>query len=291
MTIKHLVLSGGGPIMFQELAILQELERNNYLTVSNIETIYGTSAGAIVGILISLKFDWTTLNDFLIKRPWNNVFPIHVQNILDSYGKRGLFDIKTVEKAFKPLLDAKDLSLDITLEDFFKYSKIDIHMFAFDINQSKTIDISHKTFPTLQLLTAIQMTCALPILMAPVCIDNMCIMDGGVSCNYPLNNCISSGINIDEILGIKNKCSEHPLITQDSTLFDYIFGFIYKAIFRLNTDDEQQPIKNEIVSDSNNLTIEILSNALKNMEVRRELFEKGTNEARLFLQNSGQEFL
>ena len=287
MTIKHLVFSGGGPIMIQILAALQELEAKDFLHMSNIETIYGTSAGAIVATLIALKFDWDTINDYIIKRPWQDVFPIHITHILDSYGKRGIFDHQTVEKCFKPLLDAKDIPIDISLLDFYHYSNIEIHMFAFDINQYKTIDISHVTFPELPLLTAIQMSCALPVLMAPVCMNNMCIMDGGVACNYPLNYCIESGKKTDEILGFKNKYSNaitQTIINEESTLFDYILGFIYKAIFRLNTDD-QYTIEYEVECDTSYITIELLQNALSNVEVRRELFDKGISTAQTFLQN------
>ena len=57
MTIKNLVISGGGPIMVQVLGAIQHLEKNNFVDLKNIETIYGTSAGAIVGILICLKYE------------------------------------------------------------------------------------------------------------------------------------------------------------------------------------------------------------------------------------------
>ena len=172
MTIKHLIISGGGPIMVQILSTIQELEKNNYLNINDIESIYGTSAGAIIGILISLKYDWETINDYIIKRPWQDVFPIKVQNILDSYTKRGIFDIKTIEKCFKPLFDAKDIPLDINMEDFFKLTNVELHMFAFEINQYKVEDISYLTYPKLPVLQAIQMTCAIPVLVTPVCIGD-----------------------------------------------------------------------------------------------------------------------
>ena len=76
MTIKHLVISGGGPIMVQVLGAIQNLEKNNFIDMKNIESIYGTSAGAIVGILICLKFDWETINDYIIKRPWNSIIKL-----------------------------------------------------------------------------------------------------------------------------------------------------------------------------------------------------------------------
>ena len=50
MTIKHLVISGGGPTLIQVLGAIQHLETNDFLHMSTIETIYGTSAGAIIPI-------------------------------------------------------------------------------------------------------------------------------------------------------------------------------------------------------------------------------------------------
>ena len=284
MTIKHLVISGGGPILIQILGAIQHLEKNNIVKMNELESIYGTSAGAIIGILICLKFDWETINDYIIKRPWHDVFPIKVQNIFDAYTKKGIFDIKTVEKCFKPLLDAKDISMDINLEDFYKITKIELHVFSFEINEYKIQDISHLTHPKLSLMMAVQMTCAIPILITPVCFDDKCYIDGGMACNYPLNYCIESGKLPDEILAFKNKYKdEKAKISTDSTMIDFLLGFIFKAVFSINKDHTQSKIKNEVICDVTYLTIEILKNALSNIDVRRDLFNQGTETALRFL--------
>jgi predicted acylesterase/phospholipase RssA len=252
--------------------------------MNELESIYGTSAGAIIGILICLKFDWETINDYIIKRPWHDVFPIKVQNIFDSYTKKGIFDIKTVEKCFKPLLDAKDISMDINLEDFYKITKIELHVFSFEINEYKIQDISHLTHPKLSLMTAVQMTCAIPILITPVCFDDKCYIDGGMACNYPLNYCIESGRLPDEILAFKNKYkNEKAKIASDSTMIDFLLGFIFKAVFSINKDHTQSKIKNEVICDGSYLTIEILKNALSNIDVRRDLFNQGVETADRFM--------
>jgi predicted acylesterase/phospholipase RssA len=293
MTIKHLVISGGGPIMIQILAAIQHLEQNSFLHMIDIESIYGTSAGAIVGVLICLKFDWETINDYIIKRPWQDVFPVKVQNIFDAYTKKGIFDVKTIEKCFKPLLDAKDIPMDINLEDFYNFSKIEIHFFSFEINEYRVQDISHLTHPKLSLMTALHMTCSLPLLVTPVCIEDKCYIDGGFYCNYPLNFCIESGKEPDEILGFKNKYSDDKNnINSESTLLDFLLSFLFKAVFSVNTDHIQKPLKNEVICDAKYLTIDILRNALSNMEARRGLFNNGTESAVKFLstlQNSIQE--
>jgi len=293
MTIKHLVISGGGPIMVQVLGAIQHLEENNFVDMKNIESIYGTSAGALVGILICLKYDWETINDYIIKRPWHDVFQINVQNIFDAYTRKGIFDIKIIEKCFKPLLDAKDISMDITLEDFFAISNIELHMFSFEINEYKVQDISHLTHPKLSLLTAVQMTCGLPILVKPVCIDNKCYIDGGLATNYPLSYCIESGKLPDEILGFKNKYNdEKNNINEESTILDFLLSFLFKAVFSISKSHVQPQIQNEVECDARYLTFDILRNALSSIDVRRDLFKNGTDSAIKFLsilENSIQE--
>jgi len=286
MTIKHLVISGGGPSMIQSLAALQQLEENGFVNMKNIETIYGTSAGALVGILICLKYDWETINDYIIKRPWHDVFPIKVQNILDAYTKKGIFDIKTVEKCFKPLLDAKDLSMEITLEEFYKFSNIELHFFTFEINEFKMEDVSYLNYPTLPLLVAVQMTCGIPVLITPVCLDNKCYIDGGIVCNYSLKYCVESGKKDEEILGLKNKYDKNSsLINIDSTMLDFLMTFLFKTVNSLNMDHIQPVIKNEVIFNTSHLSIDVLKNALRNIEVRKDLFNAGKETAVKFYEN------
>ena len=284
MTIKHLVISGGGPTMVQALGAIQHLEQNNFVNMNNIESIYGTSAGAIVGILICLKFDWETINDYIIKRPWHDVFPIKVQNIFDAYTKKGVYDVKTIEKCFKPLLDAKDIPMDINLEDFYKVTNIELHMFTFEINEYKVQDVSYLTHPKLSLITAIQMTSALPVLITPVCIDDKCYIDGGMACNYPLSYCIESGKSPDEILGFKNKYGANKnFINSETTILDFLLSFLFKAVFSVSTDNNQPVIKNEVVCDTQYLNLDVMRSALTSAEVRKDLFNNGTQIGALFL--------
>ena len=284
MPIKHLVISGGGPTLVQALGAIQYVEQQKFIDLSNIETIYGTSAGAILGTLICLKFDWETINDYIIKRPWHEVFPINVQKIFDAYTKKGIFDCKTVEKIFKPLFSAKDIPLDINLQDFYNYSKIEMHFFAFDINDFKIEDISYKTHPNITVITALQMTCSLPVLVAPVCIENKCYIDGGIVCNYPLNKCLEL-YNQDEILGIKNQYDKNDSnrVDSNSTMLDFLMSFVFKIIQNMDTGDKQTSIKNEIICKADFLSIDYLKTALYSMDVRKELFNSGTVFAKEFL--------
>ena len=168
MTIKHLVLSGGGPIGFNELGALQQLEKNGFWKINDIETIYATSVGGIISVLLCLKFDWETINDYFIKRPWNDVYKIKLDQLFNAYHKKGIFDTKISEIFYKPFFSARDISLEVTLKEFYEISNIEIHLFTFDINNFELCDISYLTHPDLSLLTAVYMSSAIPILFSPI---------------------------------------------------------------------------------------------------------------------------
>ena len=285
MTIKHLVFSGGGPSLLQTLGAIEHLDTMKYIDLNAIETIYGTSAGAIVGTLLCFKYDWTTLKDYMLKRPWLDVFPIKVQHIFEAYTKKGVFDIKTVEKCFKPLMDAKDIPLNTTLKDFYEYSKIELHLFTFEINNFHLVDVSYLTHPTLPLLTAMQMTCGIPMLVMPVCIEDKCYIDGGIMCNYPLQFCLESGKKEEEVLGFKNQydSTNESHVHSDSTIVDFIMCFLFKIIHNLSITDKQPRIKYEVICATRLISIDFFKSSLSTYEARLELFNSGVEHAKKFL--------
>jgi predicted patatin/cPLA2 family phospholipase len=128
------------------------------------------------------------------------------------------------------------------------------------------------------------MSCALPVLVTPVCLDDKCFIDGGIGCNYPLNYCIESGKEEESILGFKNVlCDEKTIIDAESTLLDYILKFIFKAVLNLDNRAMQPIIKNQVIFEAQYLTLDILKNAMTSVDTRRGLFEKGKLAAKKFL--------
>jgi len=284
MTIKHLVFSGGGPTMVQTLGSVQHLEKNHFINMNEIETIYGTSAGTLVGTLICLKFDWETINDYIIKRPWQDVFKIQIQNIFDAYTKRGIFDIILIEKWLKPLFDAKDLSLNITLKEFYEYSNIELHFFTFEINDFQLHDISYITHPELLLTQALLMTCSIPFLITPLLVDGKCYVDGGIVCNYPIKYCLENGKNMDEILGFKNKYNlKNTPVNEESTILDFMFSILFNIMYSLASKHIVPSIKYELLCDTEFISFQFLKNSLTSIEARKELFKSGTSAAEVFL--------
>jgi predicted patatin/cPLA2 family phospholipase len=130
------------------------------------------------------------------------------------------------------------------------------------------------------------MTCGLPILLTPVCIDNKCYIDGGIVCNYPLNYCIKGipNINIDEILSFKTEYTQtNTTIHLNSTMLDFVMNFLFKLIYSLSTDNIQPKIKYELLCSTDKLSIGALKKALFDINIRNELFQIGIEEANEFL--------
>ena len=285
MPIKHLVIPGGGPTGIKALGALQYLEQNGFWSIHEIETIYATSAGAILSVLLCLKFDWETVNDYIIKRPWHEAYQININQIFECYYKKGLFDKNITQIFFKPFFDAKDISMEITLKEFFEYSNIEIHLFTLEINNFEIIDLSYKTHPDLLLLTAVQMSSAIPMLISPVCIDNKCYVDGGVTCNYPINQCILRADSIDEIFGLRNKYvnSDDNIVKNESTILEYVMNFINKLVNNVSLRFEEENIPNELIYDTELMNFSNIQAALSSKELRQSLIESGVEAGKNFL--------
>jgi predicted acylesterase/phospholipase RssA len=292
MTIKHLVFTGGGTTAILKcLSAYQFLETQKFVSTDQIESIYGTSAGCIVGILICLKYNWDHVNSYIIDRPWNELFRIKIQQIFELYNKKGIYDINIIEKIFKPLFDVQDVSLDITLEDFYKFAKIELHFSTFEINSFKLIDVSYLTHPKLKLLQALQMTCGLPIIVVPVCIENGIYIDGGFKNAYSINTCLDSGKKSDEILGFKNNYTNTPIeIKKETNFIDFIFSFMFKIIKSVAVYEDNK-IEHELEFDSPFIDISILKETTEKKELRIALFEEGKNVAEKFLLDKNMQSL
>jgi predicted acylesterase/phospholipase RssA len=295
MPIKHLVLSGGGPIGISFLGALEYLSNEKYINNDEIESIYATSIGTVMATILCLNYDWPTINKYIIERPWQHIFKVNAKQIMDIYSNKGLYDITVIEKIFKPLLEAKDLLLTITLKEFCAYCKKDLHFFAFDLNTYQTIELSNKDYPDLSLLKAIYISCSLPGIVIPTIMDDKCLIDGGSLANFPLNYCLRDHPNKDEILGFnylyKNddgtECSGNNIINDESDMLDFILALSLNSINYITSSLKYNKIINilEFSSNSTMLSIDNMTYVVGTIEGRQTLFDKGREVAVKFVKN------
>ena len=97
MTIKHLVIGGGGPFGLSAIGALKYLHEKEFWNIKNIKSIYATSVGALVAVYISLNYDYDYIIEYLVKRPWEKLLEeIGVENIIELYNNKGLVNIYSI---------------------------------------------------------------------------------------------------------------------------------------------------------------------------------------------------
>jgi predicted acylesterase/phospholipase RssA len=283
--IKHLVIPGGGTTGMIAYGALKETHESGVWNIENIESIYGTSAGAIVGVILALKYDWKTLDEYLIKRPWQNICNFNMYAIIESFQKRGIFNIDIIKGIFSPLFLAKDIEIDVTLEEFYKITKIELHFYTSDLNAFKLVDISHKTHPDWNVIEAIYASACLPIFFAPFEKDGKYYADGGIFLNYPLSPCIKCGNKPEEILAIWKRNIEvsQDKVTSESTLFDYVLILLNKTLHNIIMSSENiMHTQNEIEINCPFVSIYDLYKMSSSVEERTRLIEEGMKSGRLY---------
>jgi predicted acylesterase/phospholipase RssA len=278
--IKHLVITGGGIAGVITYSILRESCKSGIWNIENLESIYGTSAGAIICVFIALKYEWSEIDDYIIKRPWENVFKFDINAFLRSFDSKGILGKKIIEEMLNPLLKGKDLETTITMKELYEYSKIDIHIFSTEIHNYETIDISHKTHPDWRVIDAVYCSAALPIIFMPYLKDGACYSDGGITNNYPIYACLNNGANPDEIFGITlpKKQDTTQTITEKSSLFDYlsfILNKMYKQAYLYSMEKKDYAIKYEIELENVNDVIYDFVNVSSSEKERSRLLDNG----------------
>jgi predicted patatin/cPLA2 family phospholipase len=135
------------------------------------------------------------------------------------------------------------------------------------------------------------MSSSLPGLFIPTIIENSCYIDGGIMCNYPINECLRDHPNEDECLGIVysykggDKSTINVSVDETSSLLDYVNCITINSVNYIRDSIKIIKIKNVVkcIVDFNPLTIGIMSEMIQNQNMRKEWFEIGVNDAKIFL--------
>jgi len=276
--IKHLVISGGGVTGFSAYGVLRESNKAGFWNIENIESIYGTSIGAVLAILLALKYSWEDLDDFFLKRPWQNVFKIDIHDAFLAYEKRGIYDKKIIEEFLLAPLLGKDFDQHTTLGEFYEKTGISIYMNSVNLNNYSSVLISHITHSEWTVIDAVYCSACLPIMIAPFIKDGNCYIDGGAIVNYPLEFCIQNGAKHDEIFGITLAKVDQSIniVTEQSTLFDYM-SILLSKIYEHACHDHVQNynIKYEIALENAVVSIYDMISCMSSMEQRHLFITKG----------------
>lgn len=314
--IKHLVISSGGPGGHMMYSVLRTLNLKGIWEFKNIKTIYGSSIGSFISIIIALQYDWQVMDDYLIKRPWEKIYNspssthdssasaasaaataaasataafTEAKNKLDYvirlYSNHGVYGFKEFSEMLRPALQGKDIPVNITFQEFYDRTGKEIHFMVTELNKFQMIDFSYKTHPNQSLVEACYMSCCYPFGFTPIYRDGCCYLDGGIINDYPVNDCIrQQKCNIKEILGVRIHWERKPTnLTDKSSLIQFISTFFNQLKTNLFENQITQAIPNEVVCISKIFSSQEWLNWMRDENYRRELVLRGETFANVFL--------
>jgi predicted patatin/cPLA2 family phospholipase len=283
--IRHLVLSGGGIWGLKTFGALRVAVDSNILDISKLETIYCTSVGCMIGVLLAMKFDFSIIEEYMIKRPWQHVWGINMNHILNIFQTHGIYQISFISEYLSPFFKALDYPADITIQQFYEKTGIEMHIYVTELNHFESIDISYKTHPEWTVVDAIYTSCCVPILFSPVIKNDKCYIDGSLVMNYPLIKCINDigSQNTNKILAIlltyeENNQSTSGKLTENSSFIDYIMVLMQRFLqSRFFMSDMSCKIPYEMRMSSPEFTLEYINLCINSHEKRREIWNEGSN--------------
>jgi NTE family protein len=280
--IQHLVLSGAGIYILIQIGLLDYSIQQEIIQLKNIKSIYSTSAGSIISILLLLSIPIHEIRDYVIQRPWGKFFDVNFLTLSDT---KGIISSDHLYNMIKPFMLAYDIPDTFTLLDLYNKTNVDLHIFTTKLNDMITVDLNHTTHPDITLYEAISMTASLPIMFTPVCYKNEYYIDGGVLNHCPIPPTIYDNHDSFFIINIIANIQEY---THDTSIIDYITIMFLKTLnilcfkehhVHINNCKHYYPIKTEISM----FDIQSWNETFNNIEYRKKLYDIGYNYSKKVL--------
>ncbi len=188
---KNLVFEGGGVKGIAYVGAMEVLDKEGIL--NNIERVAGTSAGAMVAVLVGLKYSAEEVKDVLWHLDFKNFmdksgfFLTNTARLLKEYGwYKGDFFRQTMAD----LIQRKTGNGEITFGELAATKKYrEIYLVGANLSSGLSELFSHKTTPQMKVADAARISMSIPLFFASVKggkNKEHLYVDGGLLENYPI---------------------------------------------------------------------------------------------------------
>lgn len=264
-----LVLSGGGVKGIAHLGVIDYYKDQGRFSNEYVKEYVGTSVGSIICTL--LMCDYTPWDIFSCI--YKQKFAIPVLNIMTILQDFGLFNIDSIIECVREMIMTKYEKIPTMLE-LYQLTGKKLTITTTNISTYSPCYISYITKPDLDIMTAIKMSCSIPLIFKRIDYQGEYFVDGGIVNNFPIDQ-VSR--NCNNTLGIV------LIDKQVKSNNDNILSFIYKLSglsVRLLTEksciDNEQEIL--VISLDDIFSFDFGIEPDKKMD----LLSKGYNIAKLF---------
>lgn len=279
--IKSIIISGGGHSVFTFYGIIKQALQSKYIVYENLESLYGTSAGSLICLLIALNIETEVLDNYLINKPWQELFHLTFDSFMHLYETFGIFKNDIFVDIFSHLFAYKEMDVNITFEEFYQYNNLDIHLYSTKLENLEYTDFNHLTTPKMKVLDAIHASCAVPFIFPPYKQDTAYYLDGSIMIDLPLEPALIKH-DKEEVLVIK-KFSEYIVLKENPNLLDYM-GFVFVNLIHKIIRCNNQHIENFIVVKDNTVSLDDILQMASQKEKRNTAIQYGMDLFELFYQ-------
>lgn len=278
--IRNLVFEGAGIRGIAYSGVVAALSATpvgqSHSPISQVEKVAGTSAGAIVALLVSLGYDAEEIQSLIAGtdfRKFNDgrfFFPGGIHRTSKFFGwYRGV----RFEQWLKELVSRKTGDADISFETLYRKGFKDLYVTGTCINQQQLVVFSRYTYPRMKVRDAVRISMSIPLYFEAVFIDKAgsvvrhprqktgldIMVDGGITGNFPLHifdslqqpNPATLGFRIDRDEQIQQDHSAGTIAPMEVNSLKQYLGALYNfTIENLNGQQRTAADRTRTVSIS-----------------------------------------
>jgi NTE family protein len=222
--IDTLCFSSGGLYGFLIIGCMKKLIEDEYIKLENIKKIVSTSAGSICALFYILGYTNNEILKYIHSVDLENIMnESSIDNLLINFG---LNDGEYLQNKFSEIINAKLNVTDITFKELYEKTNIEFCILVTNFTKSRQEIFSHIETPELLLITALKITCCIPLIFKPILLNDNYYLDGALISNIGLDIC-----NPDTTLGflINNEVENRKL----ESINDLLLGMLNIVIHNL----------------------------------------------------------
>lgn len=249
--ITSLVLSGGAVKGLAYIGVLKYIEENPDM-FTNITEYIGCSIGSFASLLFILGYNHTTLENIFNNYNLELLKSLKVSNFFKEYG---LDSGKKIKNFIRLFIKTKGLDEDITFRDLYKLTNKKMIAVVSNVNERKTEYFSVDTVPDMPVYIAVQMSMAIPLIFQPIEYKGNLYVDGGLTCNFPVNYYHTKN-DLSDVLAFSFNEARPKEIT---VLDDYLYNIIKCSFSTIEKTNKQVALGKQcnIISIDVNITSNI----------------------------------
>mgnify|MGYP006155459247 CR=1 FL=1 len=185
--ITNLVLAGAGIKGISHIGVFKALQELQL--INNIKNICGVSSGSIAGLCLFLEMSYASIENIIFEiMNYENIVSgksVDIINILESYG---IESGDNIIKIIGIILEKKTANRDCTFTDLKKlHPDKKFIVVGTNLSNNKTEYFSIDNTPNMEVLKAIRISISIPFVFTSVTYNTDIYVDGGVSCNFPMD--------------------------------------------------------------------------------------------------------